>query len=493
MIHSSILTRKSQARALPVTSTAASASAAAALSILPNGLAPDFDVFLSSGLAGKTKMWALAQHTRHVDHLLHDAALVRDEGHTRPLQSGNPKRSMVERVRTEVQANDLDGDGPDMPLEFGRWSAGAACSTYDGVPSVTALENKSMDKVPTARSGIGMPEGGKAQWTFRLDAVKGLVSIGVVAEHVPLGVPFRKAEHKGHAWHYTSDGVLRDGARSVGRKGPEASTGDVVTMRLGGGKLFFLINDVPFADPIENVTGHPLFVSLQVHRKGDFVSLTSQRFDDRTLQHIKNLSWGMVTVVGDGPMAGHTAVALTSQRSQATACHKAPDNFGTVVPSVRSASAVEEGESAEWTLKIQSCRAAIYIGLEQVSWKHGHDWWCEEAVDRVWYYSGEGSLRSGNTILQRSTVTFLELQATDPDSPRSASNKTSECHRQPIYKPFIPALCTGDILTATLADKTLSFVINDKHVEGEIRGVHGKVRLAVQFEHDGDTVAILPR
>jgi hypothetical protein len=48
-------------------------------------------------------------------------------------------------------------------------------------------------------------------------------------------------------------------------------------------------------------------------------------------------------------------------------------------------------------------------------------------------------------------------------------------------------------LTATLADKTLSFVINDKHVEGEIRGVHGKVRLAVQFEHDGDTVAILPR
>ena len=73
-------------------------------------------------------MWALAQHTRHEDHLLHDAALVRNEEHTR-LQSGNPKRSMVERVRTEVQANDLDVDGPDMPLEFGRWSAGAACSS----------------------------------------------------------------------------------------------------------------------------------------------------------------------------------------------------------------------------------------------------------------------------------------------------------------------------------------------------------------------------
>lgn len=46
--------------------------------------------------------------------------------------------------------------------------------------------------------------------------------------------------------------------------------------------------------------------------------------------------------------------------------HQAPDIIGSIVPSARSAVVISEGLSAEWRLQIESCRAAMYIGLEQV-------------------------------------------------------------------------------------------------------------------------------
>ena len=329
-----------------------------------------------------------------------------------------------------------------------------------------------------------MPASARGQWTFRLEQAKGIVSIGMANTEVALGMPYRKPELRDKVWYYTTDGVLRSGARSIGRKGPEATTGDVVIMRLAHEKLTFLVNDVPFADPIPNVTGAPLFATVQIHRKGDAVSLIAERFDDATLQHIKFFSWGKTSFITEGAMDGLPAVQLSRQRTLATSCHKAPDAFGTSVPSVRSAAVIENGASAQWELQIESCRASIYIGLEQVSWQDGLDWWCDDAVDRVWYYSNEGSLRSGNKIIDRSFVTYL------PQG--NGKLGSSSGPGVPTYEPFIPALRNGDFCKLKLENTVLSFVVNDRPVEGHIHGIHGRVRLAVQFEDDGDSVCILP-
>ena len=266
-------------------------------------------------------------------------------------------------------------------------------------------------------------------------------------------MPFRKPELRDHIWYYTSDGVLRNGARSVGRKGPAATTGDVVIMRLAHQQLTFLVNDVPFADAIPNVVGAPLFATVQIYRKGDAVSLTAERFDEATQQHIKFFSWSSVSIIGHGPLTGHPAAVLSRQRTLASSCYNAPDLFGVVVPSTRSAAAIGDGMSAEWRLQIERCKTAIYIGLEQSSWTNGQDWWCREAENKVWYYASDGSLRTGDTIVGRSIVTFNE-----PPPTQKATSKLDllalSAQPTPTYKPFIPALRSGDYFTLKLENKS---------------------------------------
>jgi len=410
-------------------------------------------------------------------------------GRCTPLHfcAGSSKSSLVERVHEDIsQASSFQAEEDEaLPLEFGKWTSNIACSVFDGIPTIKATENKIIELAPSARGGVGMPTGARAQWTFRLEQAKGIISVGMANTEVALGMPYRKPELRDKVWYYTTDGVLRSGARSIGRKGPEGTTGDVVIMRLAHEKLTFLVNDVPIADPIPNVTGAPLFATVQIHRKGDAVSLIAERFDDATLHHIKFFSWGKTSLIADGAMEGLPAAQLSRQRTCATSCHKAPDAFGSTVPSVRSAAVIENGASAQWELQIEMCKSCVYIGLQQVSWQEGLDWWCEAAVGHVWYYSGDGSLRSGNNIIHRSSVTY---------TPKAGFvEKAGADTAVATFTPFIPALRNGDFCKLKLENKVLSFTVNDRPVEGEIVGVTGRVRLAVQFEDDGDSVCILPR
>jgi hypothetical protein len=440
----------------------------------------------------------LAEGTQHVDGQgghLHAIAHARVQSSFKSGESSATSVSkrpsgLVDRVRSEVLSHEEDleqNETDEMPIEFGKMTTSISLSTYDGIPTVTSSENKSVELAPTARGGVGMPEIARAQWTFRLDQAKGLISIGVMGLSVPVGMPFRKAELRDKVWYYTSDGVLRNGARTVGRKGSEATTGDVVTMRLARNRLQFLINDVPFPDSIDKLEGAPLFVCIQIHRKGDAVSLTGERFDQATLDYLKNLSWGSVSVIAEGPLVDHDAVKLSGQRTVATCCYTAPDVFGSIVSSARGASFVRDGMSARWKVSIDSYRSSIYIGVEQVTWQHGLDWWNENAVERVWYYASNGSLRTGNSILQRSVVTYEE------EPTITLGQQGSKVKREvAIYTPYIPELQIGDVLTVTLENRTLSFHVNGTAVEGEIHGVRGTVRLAAQFEEDGDSISILP-
>jgi hypothetical protein len=56
-----------------------------------------------------------------------------------------------------------------------------------------------------------------------LSQAKGLVSVGLERMKLPIGGSFRKSENRDAVWYYTSDGVMRNGARSVGKKGPMAT------------------------------------------------------------------------------------------------------------------------------------------------------------------------------------------------------------------------------------------------------------------------------
>jgi len=411
-----------------------------------------------------------------------------------------PKMSMVERVRSQVSAHDEESAADELPIEFGKWTDAITCTSFDGIPTITATDNKIIELAPTARGGVGMPEGARGQWTFKLEQAKGIVSIGMAGLGVALGMPFRKPELRDQVWYYTaSDGVLRNGARSVGRRGPVAATGDTVTMRLAHNQLSFLVNDVEIQDAIPNLTGAPLFAIVQIHRKDDAVSLRTERFDADTLQHIKFVSWGSASNIVQGPMVGHTAVELSCQRTLATSCYKAPDIFGCIVPSVRSAAVVSDGASAEWKVQIESCKSTVYIGLEQVTWQQGLDWWSEAAIDCVWYYSSDGSLRTGNSILARShplppRPLPQSTEKTDTGN-RKASISSSIPLRMPHARitPNIPPLSQTDCLTLKLSNRTLSFAVNDTLIEEKIQGVHGSVRLCVQFEDDGDALSILPR
>eukprot|EP00802_Teleaulax_amphioxeia_P014517 Tamp_14584.p1 GENE.Tamp_14584~~Tamp_14584.p1 ORF type:complete len:457 (+),score=69.76 Tamp_14584:128-1498(+) len=402
------------------------------------------------------------------------------------------RAGLVERVRTEVSSQETEEGEEDMPIEFGKWTSTISCSSFDGIPTVTATEHKSMELAPTARGGVGMPENARGQWTFRLDQAKGIVSIGMVSLDVGIGMPFRKPDLKDMVWYYTSDGVLRNGARSVGRKGPAASTGDVVVMRLAHQQITFIVNDVPFSEPIPSVTGAPLFAAVQIYRKGDAISLIAERFDDTTRAHIKFFSWGSTSVIAQGAMKDHPAAELTRQRTLAVSCCDAPDVFGAVVPSARSAAIVADGSPCAFKVQIERCRAAVYIGLEQIAWRAGHDWWAPEAVGRVWYYASDGSLRTGDEVLDRSTVTYKE-QKKEIKEGAVGSTVMGFGEGEAIYTPFIPALKMGDTVSLKLEKRTLTFAVNEKPVEGEIKGVAGRVRLAVQFESDGDSACILPR
>jgi len=401
---------------------------------------------------------------------------------------------LVERMRTQVSSRETTQDEEGWTVEFGKFTSSISCSSFDGIPTVTATEHKSMELAPTARGGVGMPENARGQWTFRLDQAQGIISIGMLTLDVGVGMPFRKPDLKDMVWYYTTDGVLRNGARSVGRKGPAATTGDVVVMRLAHQQITFIVNDVPFAEPIPNVKAAPLFIAVQIYRKGDAVSLMAERFDDTTRAHINFFSWGSTSTIAHGPMKDHPAAQLTRQRTLALSCCDAPDVFGAVVPSTRSSAIVADGAPGSWKVQIESCRTAVYVGLEQTTWPIGIDWWCPEAVGKVWYYASDGSLRTGEAIVHRSVVTFAEKQKSSKEKGGNFLVDDADANTaKATYAPFIPPLKRGDVLSLKLENRTLTFVVNNKPVEGQIKGVSGRVRLAVQFESEGDSASILPR
>jgi hypothetical protein len=299
-----------------------------------------------------------------------------------------------------------------------------------------------------------MPENARGQWTFRLDQAQGIISIGMLTLDVGVGMPFRKPDLKDMVWYYTTDGVLRNGARSVGRKGPAATTGDVVVMRLAHQQITFIVNDVPFAEPIPNVKAAPLFIAVQIYRKGDAVSLMAERFDDTTRAHINFFSWGSTSTIAHGPMKDHPAAQLTRQRTLALSCCDAPDVFGAVVPSTRSSAIVADGAPGSWKVQIESCRTAVYVGLEQTTWPIGIDWWCPEAVGKVWYYASDGSLRTGEAIVHRSVVTFAEKQKSSKEKGGNFLVDDADANTaKATYAPFIPPLKRGDVLSLKLENR----------------------------------------
>ena len=73
----------------------------------------------------------------------------KDEG----LKSG--KVSLVSRVRHEVSSQE---ENEQLKVEFGNWTSTITITNFDGIPTVTAAETKTVDLCPTARGGVGMPE-----------------------------------------------------------------------------------------------------------------------------------------------------------------------------------------------------------------------------------------------------------------------------------------------------------------------------------------------
>ena len=93
--------------------------------------------------------------------------------------SGASKSSLVDRVHEDVsQASSFQAEeGEGLPLEFGKWTSNISCSSFDGIPTIKATENKIIELAPTARGGVGMPAGARGQWTFTLEQAKGIISI----------------------------------------------------------------------------------------------------------------------------------------------------------------------------------------------------------------------------------------------------------------------------------------------------------------------------
>jgi hypothetical protein len=56
------------------------------------------------------------------------------------------KMSLVERVRSEVCSSEQEQvQDEDLPIEFGKWTGTISCSSFDGIPTITATENKIID------------------------------------------------------------------------------------------------------------------------------------------------------------------------------------------------------------------------------------------------------------------------------------------------------------------------------------------------------------
>eukprot|EP00286_Rhodomonas_abbreviata_P001915 CAMPEP_0181291326 /NCGR_PEP_ID=MMETSP1101-20121128/1906_1 /TAXON_ID=46948 /ORGANISM="Rhodomonas abbreviata, Strain Caron Lab Isolate" /LENGTH=280 /DNA_ID=CAMNT_0023395707 /DNA_START=31 /DNA_END=873 /DNA_ORIENTATION=+ len=279
-------------------------------------------------------------------------------------------------------------------------------------------------------------------------------------------------------------------------------------MRLANKTLTFHVNDTPLTDGIPKVEGSPLFFTLQMHRKGDSITLLREQFDEKTVVYLKHFCWGKVSMVAEGPLIGHPTVHMERQLTSAIACHNGSDFHGDVVPSVVGAKVVDAHETAVWNVEVINARKAIYIGIEREDWGTGLDWWCDAAIGHTWYYGSDGSLRNGNQVVAKSQLLTRTVRASavTPEGEdeehdgfqdgfpheRNDDGGKEGMMEEDYYEPFIPHIREKDVVGVRLQNKVLTFTHNREPVEGKITGVCGKVRLAVQMEEDGDAVALLP-
>ena len=159
--------------------------------------------------------------------------------------------------------------------QWGQCTNDIKISTFDDQQSATATENKDSEHAPTVRGPVNLPDDATAEWHFLLDQAKGLVLIGLEQSHLSLGAPFRKPENKDAVWYYTSDGILRNGARQVGQKVAAAQSGDMIIMKLENRKLTFFLNG-ELLESIPDIHGGALSCSVQMHRKGDRITLVKR-------------------------------------------------------------------------------------------------------------------------------------------------------------------------------------------------------------------------
>ena len=146
---------------------------------------------------------------------------------SRPGTPGSTQLQPTEALSPVFVEQDKEGS---IKLEWGSWTEDMMVTTHEGLSTVQSLENKGTDHAPTARLGLAIPDTATVEWKLQLVSAKGLVSIGLERRSVPLGTAFRKSENRDQVWYYTTDGVLRNGARSVGKKGGIAATRDIVTV-----------------------------------------------------------------------------------------------------------------------------------------------------------------------------------------------------------------------------------------------------------------------
>lgn len=191
----------------------------------------------------------------------------------------------------------------EIELEWGSWTEDMEASKHKELPMMTSTENKGVEKAPTARMGLALPDQATAEWKLLLVSAKGLVSVGLERRTVPIGTAYRKSENRDNVWYYTTDGILRNGARSVGKKGGVARTNDVITVRFNKHALSFWVNDKPFGDEIPDIKTGTFALSIQLHRKGDKVALVSEKFDEWTLNHIFHFTWRYTSSLKDGTKA----------------------------------------------------------------------------------------------------------------------------------------------------------------------------------------------
>lgn len=244
-----------------------------------------------------------------------------------PGKGGNNVK--VPSIKEPIWA-EQDG-GKKIDLEWGSWTEDMQVSSHDGHPMVTSVDNKSVEHAPTARLGLALPDEASAEWKLLLVSAKGLVSVGLERRTVLLGTAYRKSENRDNVWYFTTDGILRNGARSVGKKGSVAKTNDVITVRFHNHALTFWINDKPFGDEIPDIRSGTFALSVQLHRKADKIALVSEKFDEWTLAHLKHFTWGTTSVLPDGSKACSLKVLQASRRSTLFPCPRLPAPCSTLL------------------------------------------------------------------------------------------------------------------------------------------------------------------